>query len=220
MSDDTKPKNRLLLVAAGLTAIVVIGVAAYILWPRKPEHILIVGDSVSYLSMPKIQDEFGDGTKVQPITIPGNTSTDLLPRTVEAIDERESSGGRLERAIFLVGYNDVIQGRLDSAELEPLVEQSARYECAVWLTLPGEPAGQEVFGDLFPFEDVEEWNQRTRDLVDQYENLHLVTDWEEAVNNASVGEYLEPDGIHPNENGQAKLAQIMVNTIMSSCRFS
>ena len=70
MSDDYAEQTRSpkLWIIAGV-AVVVLGVAAWLLWPRTPpDHVLIVGDSVSFMSLPDAVRAF-DGTNVEGIPV-------------------------------------------------------------------------------------------------------------------------------------------------------
>jgi lysophospholipase L1-like esterase len=151
---------------------------------------------------------------------PGFRSTDLLPLVEAAIDKRAEAGHPLDRAIFLVGYNDVWRDALDDNRLGDLVEESARHECAVWLTIPVEPAGEPPAAGDFDPDLAEQLNEELAQLVEQHDNLHLVDDWARAIDDsASPGTYLEADGIHPNAEGEKLLAKTMYESIVSSCRF-
>lgn len=212
--------GRRLALVAGLVALAVVALIAYLVWPRTPEHVLIVGDSVTYLSWEALDQEFGPGTKLEPIARPGYRSTDLLPLVQEAIDARAESGEELDRAVFLVGYNDVWKDALDDDRLAEVVDLSARYECAVWLTIPARPAGEAPAVGTFDPDLADEWNGRLADLVGEHGNLHLVDDWADAIDGASDPDlYLEEDGIHPNTEGQKLLAETMHDAVINSCRF-
>lgn len=211
-------KRRMALVL-GIITIAVVALIAYLMWPRTPDHVLVVGDSVTFMSWNALNDEFGSDTTLEPVARPGFRSTDLLPLVQKAIDDRASSGAALDRAIFLVGYNDVWQDNGDD-RLEELVELSARYECAVWLTLPTRPAGEPPASEVFDPTLADQWNERMADLVDEHRNLHLVTDWADAIEGSSDTDvYLDGDGIHPNLEGQKLLAETMYEAITNSCRF-
>lgn len=200
-------------------ALVVLAAVAYVVWPRRPEHVLIVGDSVTYMTAPDLDAEFS-GTKTEILAYPGDRSTDLLPITVKAIDERARAGKDLDRAIFLVGYNDVWMGQPDTRDLDRLVEASARYRCAIWLTIPARPGGKPPVVTNFDPAGADHWNQRMADLVGKHDNLHLVTEWAETIEGAPAARYLEPDDIHPNRKGTETLARIMHDNLISKCRFA
>src|SRR5690606_36870086 len=95
--------------------------------------VLVVGDSVTFLRVASIDRAMGDDVKVEAIAEPGYTSTDLLPLVRANVRGRDAEE---DLAVFLVGYNDVIQARPESPELDELVELSSTFRCAMWLTLP------------------------------------------------------------------------------------
>lgn len=207
-------------VVVGLVALATVGLIAYLVWPRTPDHVLVVGDSVTYMSWDAIRDEFGGGTDLEPIARPGFRSTDLLPLVQEAIDKRAAAGHPLDRATFLVGYNDVWKEALDDDRLAEMVDLSARHECAVWLTIPARPAGEAPAVGTFDPDLADEWNERLAELVGRHDNLHLVDDWAEAVEGADdQSTYLDDDGIHPNAEGQKLLAKTVHDAVINSCRF-
>ena len=215
--DDAEPtRSPRLWIIAGV-AVVVLGVAAWLLWPRTPpDHVLIVGDSVSFMSLPDAVKAF-DGTSVEGITRPGYRTTDLLPLVKMAIDDREQSGKELDQAIFLVGYNDVWRSNPRIQDLETLVDQSARYRCAIWLTLPARPGGKPPATTDFDPAGADTFNQRLAKLVCAHRLLLLVTDWAQAVDAAPADRYLIGDGIHPNQEGMKLLAQIMHYRLAEEC---
>jgi len=220
---DGEPRSRgarALPWVAGAAVIVVIALGVYLLWPRTPDHVLLVGDSVSYVSYTEITEAFGPDVKVEPITRPGYTSSQLLPLTVKAIDDREKSGEPLDRAIVLVGYNDAWTGNVQTQDLNTMVDEIARYQCSIWLTIPARPSGQHPGAGDFDPAHGEAWNDRVRTLVNEKKNIHLVDEWEKTVNDSEPGQYLIPDGIHPNDAGKAKLAEIMHDNLESACRFA
>lgn len=218
--------RRGLLVVTVATVVAVAALATFLLWPRTPDHVLVVGDSVTFLSFEALLREFGPDTDLEAVARPGFRSTDLLPLALEAMDRRAQAGRPLDRAIFLVGYNDVWRDETDHEDLEALVEASARHECAVWLTIPTAPGGEppttdDVDGNLPEFDPdlAEAWNERLADLVDDHDSLHLVTDWQTTIDEAPADRYLDDDGIHPNRAGQERLAEIMHDSLLSACRF-
>lgn len=204
----------------GLVAVAVVGLIVYLVWPRTPEYVLVVGDSVTFMSFEDLRDEFGPDTKLDPVARPGYRSSNLMPFVEDAVAARERSGKELERAVFLVGYNDVWKEEVGQNRLDEMVELSARFDCAVWLTLPVRPAGEPpAVGDFDP-ELGDDWNEMIADLVAEHDNLHLVTTWADAIEGASsADEYLDDDGIHPNDAGQELLAKTMHDAVIDSCRF-
>ena len=218
--DGTEKGGRGLVIASIVTMVAVALLATFLLWPRTPAHVLVVGDSVTYMSFEDLRAEFDPDTDLEPYARPGYRSTDLLPLATKAIANRVDAGLPLDRAIFLVGYNDVWLDQTEHRDLEKMVAESARFQCAIWLTLPTRPGGKPpATGDFDP-ELAERWNARLARLVKQHKSLHLVTDWQKAIEGAPASRYLEKDGIHPNSAGQEKLAEIMHNKLQSSCRLA
>jgi lysophospholipase L1-like esterase len=213
-------------VVSVLTAAAVAALAAFLLWPRTPDHVLVVGDSVTFMSFEALGREFGPDTDLEALARPGFRSTELLPLALEAMDRRDASGETLDRAIFLVGYNDIWQDETDHEDLEALVAESARHECAIWLTVPtspgGEPPTTRAGNRQLPEFDpgvARAWNERLADLVAEHDSLHLVTEWQTTIDEAPPSRYLDRDGIHPNDAGQERLAAIMHDSLLSACRF-
>ena len=223
MADDQGGNNRTKrYVIAGVTAtlLLLLGGGAYLLWPRPSDHVLVVGDSVSYLSIRAIQEAFGSDVTVEPVTRPGYRAGDLLPLARQAIDQREAAGKELDRAVYLVGYNDVWHGDVETPDLARLVDESARYDCAIWLTFPARPAGRHPGATDFDPDKADRFNARIIELVGTHKNLHVVTDWADLVTKGAPGQYLDGDGVHPNDQGAKALAKIMVDKLRSDCRFA
>ena len=218
--DGTKRRQRWVVVGVTVTLAVLLGGGAYLFWPRPTDHLLVVGDSVSYLSIKAIQETFGSDVTVEPVTRPGYRAGDLLPLARQAIDRREAAGEDLDRAVYLVGYNDVWHGDVETPDLARLVDESARYDCAIWLTFPARPAGRHPGAADFDPDKADRYNERIAELVGTHKNLHLVTDWADVVTKGAPGQYLEADGVHPNDLGAKALAKIMADKIGSDCRFA
>ena len=197
-----------LRVAAGLGVLLLVVAAAVVIAAAgsdEPDHIdgdvLIIGDSVTHMSADAIAEEVGaDGLEI--LATPGYRSTDLLPILQGAVDERggpDSDG--LQKAAFLVGYNDILRDALAQNVLAEMVELSSRFDCSVWLALPS------GFGD------------RTDDLlraqVDRHESVHLDHAWAEAVE-ADSG-LISGDGVHPTDAGKDALAEVYRDALDEWC---
>lgn len=220
MAGEEDKANRTLRYVVAAVVLLVVGVGAYLLWPRPLRHVLVVGDSVSYMSLPQIEHEFGGSVHVEAITRPGYRTTDLLPLVTAAVDQRKAAGKALDRAVFLVGYNDAWHGDPETTDLNRLIDVSARYDCVVWLAFPARPAGRPPSAGGFDPDKAVTFNARLRTRVGQHDNLHLVTEWADVITKGKPGQYLMPDGIHPNAEGALTLARIMHDSIRSSCRFA
>lgn len=215
--DDDAVRRRWLFVGSVAVVILLIGLGlSWYLRPteRAPE-VLVVGDSVSYLTAPAIQLRFG-ADNVQFIAKPGYTSGDLLPLVTDRIDALVAAGQPLRRVAVLVGYNDVRYGEEAGPALPLLMKESARFRCAVWLTVPARPGGKaSTFGGMDPA-GVELWNQRIRDEAAKYPNVKVDEGWKQVVERAPAVELLE-DGVHPNVAGQRRLADAYWNAVDRRC---
>ena len=176
--------------------------------------LFVVGDSVTFLAAGEIQAEYA-GDRTQFVAKPGFTSKDLLPLVRQAMagGTGSGSGGRRDtpattrdRVVALVGYNDVRVRDLDGAALPALVEETSRFRCAVWLSLPARPGGKVARNEFVPSRLVDQFNRRLAEEVDKYPNVHLADDWKSAVEGAPTSELLRPDHVHPNDAGQQRLA--------------
>ena len=180
------------------------------LWQRPTSRLLVVGDSVTFMSAGAIEDAVERRVDLDFVAEPGYTSQALLPLVEEA-------GGQdtHDRAVFLVGYNDAIQGKVESPALERLVELSAAQGCAIWLTLPTAeltPGVQPAYPAL-----AGRWNERLVRLAEPHGNVHVATGWADAVGASQPGELLLPDRIHPNAAGSRALATAIADALGRFC---
>ncbi|MGK2947231.1 MAG: SGNH/GDSL hydrolase family protein [Acidimicrobiales bacterium] len=206
--------RRVPIIAVVAVAVLAIAAGTY-LWQRTTSRVLVVGDSVTFLSAPEIRDALGRRTALEIIAEPGYTSSDLLPLAAEAVERRADDGPIAGAMVVLVGYNDVAGGEGDSDGLPQLIELSARYECAIWLTLPS--LDIEPVVDIVPPAEAVRWNERTEALVAEHDNLHLVTAWAEAVNASAPEELLSEDALHPHGVGAEVLGDVMADAVAEHC---
>lgn len=202
------------IVAGTIALVVAVGSLALLWRAADREELLLVGDSVSFLSIERIDSAVGQ-VRVVPVVEPGYTSTDLLPLVQDEVAEQEDRGEPKALAVLLVGYNDVIQGQADAPALDALFELSTGYECAVWLTLPTTSPGAP--GALDPA-GAARWNDRLAELAAGHGHVHLEDGWAEAVDASGSEELLWPDGLHPNEEGERRLADVIGRSVDESCR--
>ncbi len=206
------------LLPIGLVMVVVLGtlVALRVLPDGPPPEQFVIGDSVTFLASPAIEDQF-DRNHLEIVARPGFTSTALLPLTEEAMATSGDSAHARERVAALVGYNDVRVRKVDTPSLRELVDLTSEFECGVWLTLPARPEGGTATNPMASSKLVDEWNLRLQAEVERHGNLHLTNAWSQAVNNAPRGKYLDEDDVHPNEAGRALLARVYREAIDESC---
>ena len=199
-------ERRLGLLAAGLLMIaLVVGGLILLVRAGGSDHIegdvVIFGDSVTHLSADPIVDQVG-AEDLESLAVPGFRSTDLLPVLQGAIGDRGGSDSDgLQKAAFLVGYNDVLDDALEENVLAEMVELSSQFDCAVWLALPG------GFGD--------ETDDLLRSEIDRYESVHFDTGWAEAVE--ADRSLLQDDGVHPNQDGARALAEAYREALDDRC---
>jgi hypothetical protein len=194
--------------ALGVVALaVVIGVVAYATLRSSPV-VMVAGDSVTFQSQGQIREAFGGDVTVDLVAFPGLTSTVLLPYVEDAVARRQRDDGHLGRAVFLVGYNDVLIGDVRSPDLDRLIELSAGFECAVWLLLHTSATLDAT--------KVATWNERITTLASTHPNLHVVTAWAEAAQ-ADPLALIVSDGVHPSPAGQARLAEVVASSVDASC---
>lgn len=210
-------RARRWLVALGVVALLA-GAGAVAWWsrPGPPTYdLLVIGDSVSFVSGGAIETRFVD-EDITFVTKPGYTSGDLLPIIDETLDQLEIPGRGEDRVVVLVGYNDVRLGREDGDSLQELMGVTAGFDCAVWLTLPALPGGEPSTFDGIDPDAIELWNARVTELAADHDTVHVASDWADVVTRAPAVELLE-DGLHPNVAGQRRLADAMHSALDRSC---
>src|SRR5690606_30814488 len=119
--------------------------------------------------------------------------------------------------IFLVGYNDVRRSTVDSEALTEMVDESATFECAIWLTLPERPGGEPAGDAKWDVGRFEEWNARLADEVDRHPDVHLVRGWEGLGTKNDPTELVQADHIHANDAGRRRLADAMGDAVDRLC---
>lgn len=201
-----------------LMAVVVVGtlVALKVLPDPPPPDLFVVGDSVTFLSQERIEEQF-DHSQVQFVARPGFTSTNLLPLVQDAMGAPGDPAHARQDVAVLVGYNDVRVNDMSTPSLAKMVDLTAQFRCGIWLTVPARPYGQDNENMMAQSNRVDLWNARVRDEVSKHPNLHLVDDWEQAVTNAPKGKVLKADGVHPNAAGQKVLAKIYRDAMDRYC---
>ena len=90
------------------------------LFDRDPgERVLIVGDSVTFMSSGSLKEDFSWADEVDIKAVSGLRTDELLPFAEEGMTHDPSSG------VFMPGYNDVLQGRVAQAKLPEMMDLAA-----------------------------------------------------------------------------------------------
>ena len=210
---------RLLAVAAVvLTVVAVAGIAVTIGRDEELEQrpTLVVGDSVTFLSVLPITEVLGEGSS-QIVARPGYRSIDLLPILRTELVRPDSPAADRDRAVFLVGYNDVQRSTVDADALTAMVRESERFACAVWLELPARPGGEPADNAAFLPEDVDRWNERLRAEAEGRDAVHVSDAWAAEVEADDGGGLVQGDGVHPTGAGSRALADAMAAAIVDVC---
>ncbi|MCB0970145.1 MAG: SGNH/GDSL hydrolase family protein [Acidimicrobiales bacterium] len=210
-------RGRPWIVAMGILAL--LGVAGVVAWRALPGpqtyDLVVIGDSVSFVSAGSIETRFVD-QDIKFVTKPGYTSGDLLPLVYETMDQLDLPTRGEDEVVVLVGYNDVRLGVDGNDSVEELMDVTSQFDCAVWLTLPARPGGEPSTFDNIDPDAIDLWNARLEDLAAEHETVHVSSDWADVVTRASAAELLE-DGLHPNVAGQRRLADAMHAAVERSC---
>lgn len=191
-----------LLLAFGLLAGLVTGCG---LFDRAPgERVLIVGDSVTFMSREPLKEDFGWADEVDIKAVSGLRTDELLPFAKEGVSQDPSS------AVFMPGYNDVLQRRVAEAKLPEMMDLAADIPCVVWLLIPNRGAYSKAMAGA--------WNERVRQAAEEHDNVHVVDDWARLVDNSPDYTLVQKqDAVHPNEKGQQAIARVMSDSLKREC---
>lgn len=170
---------------------------------------VIFGDSVTYLTASALNRRFDHPHIVARYGFP---TADLLPLVRQVF-----ARGVPRRVAVLIGYNDVFRSTVNSVALPEMMRETARADCAVWLTLPARTGGTAPPSPPYDPALVRRWNGRMEELAGQYTNVHVAHDWEKLVNREASG-LLEDRGVHPLAPGQRRLADVYRKALDRSCR--
>src|SRR4051794_31957272 len=131
MAPRTSTRTTTILALGLVVVVVAVGVMIWTAVQPDRRDTLIVGDSVTFLSIPRIQDQLGTAN-TQIVARPGYRSVDLLPRLRTVLKARSGPSKARDVAIFLVGYNDVSRKTEGQPALPAMVKASNAFRCAVW----------------------------------------------------------------------------------------
>lgn len=186
-------------------ALLVVGTASCGWLDQEPtDRILVVGDSVTYQSRAWVVKSLGGEDEVDLQAITGK-------RTDELLDGAEAGVSHDPRAaIFMPGYNDVLQNRVGRSALPQMMDLAGQTPCAVWLLIPVKGVYDPAFA--------EDWNQRVRDEAAAYPNVHVVDDWARLVDDSQDYALVKTeDGVHPNGLGRQAVGKVMADTLEREC---
>ena len=175
------------------------------LFDRDPgERVLIVGDSVTYMSSGPLKEDFSWADEVDIKAVSGLRTDELLPFAKEGLSHDPSS------AVFMPGYNDVLQNRVNEAALPQMMDLAAQVPCSVWLLIPDK--------GVYDPKIAQAWNQRVRDEAEGYPNVHVVDDWARLVDGSQQYALVKTeDGVHPNDLGRKAVAEVMAKSLQREC---
>lgn len=206
-------------IAATVAILVVVAVVAalvlHVIGDDSPHDLLVVGDSVTYLSGGALDKRY-DRSHLQYVAVPGARSGEVLPLVKEAMDG-DRAGSAKDRATVLVGYNDVFHDDVETHDLVELMDTMDQFRCVVWFTLPSRPGGKPDSSPLIPSEKVDRWNARIEELAKDRDHIHVAHDWADVVTEGSRATLLDDDGIHPSKAGSRRLADAMVSALERDC---
>lgn len=178
--------------------------------------VLIVGDSVTYLSGPSISRKLDPKYSLTIDGRPFYRSSDLVGPLNEDLVRLDAMDKNYDRVVFLVGYNDVLRDDVESVGLAELMYNSERFACSVWLELPATPGGRPAQNPDFDPADVARWNARMRDEGARHENVRVSDAWAQTVNAPGGEALVQVDGVHPTIKGQEALAHV-ISSQLKSC---
>jgi lysophospholipase L1-like esterase len=204
---DPRSRDRLRRRAAALAgaALLVSGLASCgWLGEDQSDRILVVGDSVTWQSRAWVVKALGGGGEVDLEAISGKRTDELLDGAEEGVSHHPRSG------IFMPGYNDVLQNRVNEAALPQMMDLAAQVPCSVWLLIPDK--------GVYDPKIAQAWNQRVRDEAEGYPNVHVVDDWARLVDGSQQYALVKTeDGVHPNDLGRKAVAEVMAKSLQREC---
>lgn len=207
----TRRTQVIALAAIAACVVAVVGVVAVLRArdPARGPQVLVVGDSVTYMSADPVKGAFDWTDNVDVQGRPGYRTDQLVPVALRQIDQVDP-----DTLVILTGYNDLTQ-RVDTSEaVGQLMDISAQESCAVWVLLPTK--------GKFDTEAAQAFNDRIALLAEGHPNVHLAPGWRDAVDGGDGPEpdpeLVSDDRIHPTEpGGTERLAEVVEEAAHSEC---
>jgi hypothetical protein len=191
--------------AAATAVLLAVGLTGCGLFDRDAgERVLIVGDSVTYQSRAELKEEFAWADELDIKATSGLRTDELLPGAEEGASHDPSS------AVFMPGYNDILQGKVPEAAVPEMMDIAAEVPCSVWLLIP-------VKG-VYSRSDAEAFNARVRKEAEGHDNVHVIDDWARLVDRSQDFALTKTeDAVHPNLLGRRVVAQAMGASLKREC---
>lgn len=183
---------------------------------EKPDAV-VFGDSVIAQSRVEVASTLGSRMSQKIVAFPGVRTDQLLPLVKKEIAARQNANGPLDQAVFLVGYNDIMQNGGQQQAVDQLLNQGERFRCTLWLTLPMSDGGRRTPNTRMDPSQVEAWNALLRDKVGQHPRFRLITAWQNQVEQDTAFTLLQPDDVHPTPAGRTALAQVINTALQDNC---
>lgn len=206
---DWAPATVALVVVSVVVAAIIGGVVRGADDPGRGPRVLVVGDSVAYQSAADLVMTFDWTSNIEVHGRPGFRTDELIPVARQAM-----AAGGYQTVVVMTGYNDLLQEVDASSALAELVEAVATAPCGVWVLIPTK-------GDYAP-EAAAAFNDRVEELAAGHDQLHAESAWRDAAD-ATDGPDPDPrlvsdDGVHPTEDGTAKIAAVVEAAVSRTCR--
>jgi lysophospholipase L1-like esterase len=194
-----------------IVTVVALAAGAWWVWLRPvpvADGVVFVGDSVTYMSINDLREDLSR-KHPQVLARVGFRSDELLPLFRDQVRKRREADEPLRQVVVLVGYNDVLQGKVPNPAMPKVMDLARQFDCAVWLELPAVPLRDDL---------TNQWNDQVHEAAQGHRNVHVVDDWRKAVEKSAPGELLSrKDGVHPTPAGARRLTEIFQKAINNAC---
>lgn len=201
--------SRIALVA-GVVVVGAIVAIALIISRRTPAEgtkVLIVGDSVTYLSIDQLEERFDWTDNLTIHGFPGYRTDQVLHHAQTDYHQDEPP-----IVVAMTGYNDLTQEVDTDQAVQEMMTLLGEAECAVWVLIPTKGA---VEADR-----LEAFNDRASALADDA-GVHVASGWRDAADDTDGPEpdpaLVSDDGIHPLDEGAEVIADVMASAVEEHC---